>query len=154
VQMWQWTAAQIVGRVRSRDVSIMQVVQAFVDRIERTKPTINAIVTFTPERALAAAAAADRRLAVGGQVRPLERVPFTVKDVIPTDGVRTTYGSPIFENFVPDEDAIAVQRLKVNGAILVGKSSRPIVPPDDPSSGRRLGRREHCGPQTGIWTRT
>jgi hypothetical protein len=86
VEIWRWSAAEIVGRVRSRDVSIIQVAQAFVDRIERTNPTINATVAFIPERALAAAAAADRRLSGGGSVRALEGVPFTVKDVIPTAG--------------------------------------------------------------------
>ncbi|MHB8731482.1 MAG: amidase [bacterium] len=125
MEMWQLSAAEIVDRVRSRDVSLTQVVKAFVDRIERTNPTINAIVTFIPEKALAAAAAADRRLSRGGHVRPLEGVPFTAKDVIPTEGVRTTYGSLIFQDLVPDEDAISVERLKANGAILVGKSNTP-----------------------------
>jgi amidase len=106
-------------------VTVTQVVKAFVDRIERTNPTINAIVTFIPEKALAAAAEADRRLARGGSVRSLEGVPFTVKDVIPTEGVRSTYGSLIFRDLVPDEDAISVERLKAHGAILVGKSNTP-----------------------------
>ena len=125
MELWQLSAGNLVDLVASREVSVTQVVKAFVDRIERTNPTINAIVTFIPEKALAAAAAADRRLAGGGSVRPLEGVPFTVKDVIPTEGVRTTYGSPIFQDLVPDEDAISVERLNANGAILVGKSNTP-----------------------------
>src|SRR5579864_2982665 len=112
MELWQLSAGNLVDLVASREVSVTQVVKAFVHRIERTNPTINAIVTFIPEKALAAAAAADRRLAGGGSVRPLEGVPFTVKDVIPTEGVRTTYGSPIFQDLVPDEDAISVERLE------------------------------------------
>jgi amidase len=124
-ELWEWSATEIVDQVKARRVSVTEVVKASVERIEATNPTVNAIVTFIPDEALAAAALADGRLQAGEAVRPLEGVPFTVKDVIPTKGVRSTYGSLIFANLVPDEDAISVERFKANGAILVGKSNTP-----------------------------
>jgi amidase len=90
-----------------------------------TNPSTNALCTLAVEEARAAAAAADHRLRGGHSVRALEGVPFTVKDVIPARGVRTTYGSPIFRDLITNEDAIAVERLRRAGAIFVGKSNTP-----------------------------
>lgn len=121
--IWQWSATDIVAAVGARQITVTEIVQTFLDRIDHTNPAINAVVTDTRSRALAEAAVADQRLRDGYPVRPLEGVPFTVKDTVATKGVRTTFGSTIFRDFVPEVDAVVVERLRCQGAILVGKSN-------------------------------
>jgi Asp-tRNA(Asn)/Glu-tRNA(Gln) amidotransferase A subunit family amidase len=87
-------------------------------------PRLNAVVTLLPERARAEAATADRRLRAG-DARPLEGLPITVKDAFATAGVRSTDGCKLFEDYVPDTDAVAVARLRAAGAIVVGKTNVP-----------------------------
>ena len=98
---------------------------AHIAQIERVNPALNAIVTYLPEHALAAARAADAALARGETPGPLAGLPVAHKDLVPTRGVRTTFGSPIFEDFVPDADAIIVERLRQAGAIMIGKTNTP-----------------------------
>src|SRR5215212_3272433 len=102
---------------------------ACLEQIGRTNPHVNAIVTLHPERALRDARAADERLAEalahGEEVGPLLGLPVAHKDLTPTRGIRTTFGSPIYEDFVPDEDALVVERLRRAGAITVGKTNTP-----------------------------
>jgi len=118
------SATEIVADVRARKLPVRDVVAASVARIEQVDGVLNAVCTINPA-ALADAEAADRRLAGGAPARALEGVPFLVKDVIPTRGLRTTYGSKLHEHLVPDEDAISVARLKAAGAILLGKTNTP-----------------------------
>ena len=94
-------------------------------QIERLHPKVNAIVTLVPEQALSMADAADNALARGDDVGPLHGLPIAHKDLVPTKGIRTTLGSPIFKDNVPDEDALIVQRLKNAGAITIGKTNTP-----------------------------
>ena len=108
-----------------------EVVAAFLHRAQEVNPVLNAICTFTAEHAVAAARRADERLASGHPVRPLEGVPYTVKDNIPVAGVRCTYGSRLFADHVAGADAICVQRLTEAGAILLGKTNLPEMA-DDP----------------------
>jgi len=96
----------------------------FLRRVEERNPLVNAICTLNPE-ALAEARACDARLASGAPARPLEGVPFVAKDNLHTRGLRTTFGSRILEHFVPDEDAVAVERMKAAGAVLIGKTNTP-----------------------------
>jgi amidase len=119
------TATELGAMIRARELSAAEVMEACLDRIERVNPKVNAIVTFTPERALEAARAADDALARGLAAGPLHGLPVTHKDLALTRGVRTTFGSPIFEHFVPEQDALIVERLKVAGAISVGKTNTP-----------------------------
>src|SRR5215211_6873413 len=101
---------------------------ACLDQVERTNPRINAIVTLVPEWAMRDARAADGRLAEalarGEEVGPLHGLPVAHKDLAPTRGIRTTFGSLIYEDFVPEEDALIVERLRRAGAITVGLSTR------------------------------
>jgi amidase len=94
-------------------------------QIERVNPAVNAIVTFLPEKALAQADAADEALARGADVGPLHGLPIAHKDLVLTKGIRTTFGSPIFKDFVPDQDEIIVERLRAAGAITLGKTNTP-----------------------------
>jgi amidase len=94
-------------------------------QIERVNPTVNAIITLHPDRAMDSAKAADAAIASGGDIGPLHGLPTAVKDLTPTKGIRTTFGSPIFKDNVPDQDAIIVERIKKAGAIVIGKTNTP-----------------------------
>jgi amidase len=99
---------------------------------------VNAVCTVNP-RALQEAEAADARLARGAAPRPLEGVPFVVKDVIETAGVRTTFGSTIMQDYVPEMDAISVARLKRAGAILIAKVNTPEFATDPHTTNKLFG---------------
>ena len=116
------SAVALARLLKSRKLSAGEVVRAFIARIERVNPRLNAIVTFVPEQALAAAKALDRRRDKPG---PLYGLPIAYKDLVPTKGVRTTQGSLIFKDDVPRENHAIVERLSAAGAILVGKTNTP-----------------------------
>ncbi len=119
------TATELAQRIRGRELSVTEVVQAHLAQIERVNPKVNAIVTLTPERALADAAAKDAALARGGVPGPLFGLPVAHKDLVPTKGIRTTYGSPIYRDHVPDADGLVVERLRAAGAVTLGKTNTP-----------------------------
>src|SRR5437868_8344766 len=107
--------------LRARKVSASEVMKAFIAQIERVNPKVNAIVTFLPEQALKAAKALDRKKSSA----PLAGLPIAYKDLVPTKGIRTTYGSPIYADHVPTEDHVLVERLSNAGAITIGKTNTP-----------------------------
>jgi amidase len=119
------TATALAALIREREVSAVEVMQAHIAQIERVNPQVNAIVTVHPERALAMAREADARQARGEPLHLLHGLPTAHKDLVPTRGVRTTWGSPIYRDFVPDEDALIVSRQAAAGAISVGKTNTP-----------------------------
>ena len=119
------SAVELARRIRTREVSALEVLHAHVTQIERTNPAVNAIVTQTFEQAGVDARAIDARLARGEDPGPLAGLPVAHKDLTPTKGVRTTFGSPLFADFVPDADGLVVERLKAAGAITVGKTNTP-----------------------------
>ncbi len=119
------TACELAARIRRREVSALDVMRAHITQIERVNPKVNAIVTFHPERALAQAHAADEKQARGETLGVLHGLPTAHKDLVPTKDVRTTWGSPIYKDFVPDEDALIVERQRDAGAISVGKTNTP-----------------------------
>jgi amidase len=116
---------ELARMIAARDVSPVEVTEAFLGRIDRVNPTINAYCTVTAERAREAAAEAEAAVRRSGDLGPLHGVPFSLKDLTPTKGIRTTMGSKIFEHNVPAEDAILVGRLRGAGAILLGKTNTP-----------------------------
>ena len=120
------TATEMAQQTRAKQLSCREVVQAHLNRIDRINPIVNAIVTqIQAEQTLAAADAADQALNRGEVVGPLHGLPIAHKDLVPTKDLRTTWGSPIFKNFVPDHDGLIVQRLKTAGAITIGKTNTP-----------------------------
>jgi len=119
------SAVELAQRLRAKEVSAREVMAAHLDRIAACNPRLNAIVTLDADRAMDRAARADDALARGGEVGPLHGLPVAHKDLQPTRGMRTTFGSPIFSAFVPDEDALIVERLREAGAIAVGKTNTP-----------------------------
>lgn len=119
------SARDLARRVRGRDLSAREVVQAHLDQIERTNPHVNAVVTLVPERAMDQARAADERLASGAEPGPLHGLPVAHKDTHATAGIRTTSGSPIFADHVPDADELVVERMRAAGVITLGKTNVP-----------------------------
>lgn len=112
--------------IRQKKLSAREVMAAHLKQIERVNPKVNAIVTFVPEdQLMAQALAADEVLAKGEWLGPLHGLPVGVKDLHETSGIRTTYGSPLHRDFVPDFDCRVVQREKDAGAIIVGKTNVP-----------------------------
>ena len=118
-----YTGAKRLARmIRTRKVSATEVMRAFIARIEQVNPKVNAIVTLLPEEALENAKALDRK---GSMQGALAGLPIAHKDIVPTRGVRTTFGSPIYRDHVPVEDHAIVERLRAAGAILLGKTNTP-----------------------------
>jgi amidase len=119
------TAIELTQRIRARSISCVEVMEAHLRQIERVNPQVNAIVTLAPEQALARARAADAALRRSDAVGPLHGLPVAHKDLVQTKGMRTTFGSPIYADFVPDVDDLIVTRIRNAGAILIGKTNTP-----------------------------
>ena len=111
--------------IREKKLSAREALAAHLKQIERVNPGVNAIVTLVAEAAAKAAARADEMQAHGEKLGPLHGLPVAHKDLIETRGIRTTFGSPLFKDFVPDEDNIVVERMERAGAIIVGKTNTP-----------------------------
>lgn len=118
-------ATELAKRLRTKELSAREVVEAHLAQIERVNPKVNAVVTLVGEQALDVAAMADRRIARGEFAGILHGLPVLHKDLFPTRGIRTTQGSPIFADFVPDRDALIVERFRAAGAITLGKTNTP-----------------------------
>ena len=120
------TATEMVQRLRAKELSCRELMEAHLAQIERVNPTVNAIVTqISSDEALALADASDEALMQDKIIGPLHGLPIAHKDLIPTRGLRTTLGSPIFKENVPDKDGLIVERLKNAGAITIGKTNTP-----------------------------
>jgi aspartyl-tRNA(Asn)/glutamyl-tRNA(Gln) amidotransferase subunit A len=123
------SAAELARLIAGREVSPVEVVDGVLDRIERAQPVLNAFITVCAEEARAAAQAAEAAVMRGetqaNSLGPLHGVPFAVKDLVNTAGVRTTFGSVALADNIPAADSPAVARLKAAGAILVGKTTTP-----------------------------
>jgi amidase len=120
--VWGRTATELAAGIRAREFSAREVMASHLERIAAVNPRVNAIVTLLdPEQALAAADAADRAEPRG----VLHGLPIAVKDLEDTAGMRTTYGSPLFADNVPEQDSLLVERLRRAGAIVIGKTNTP-----------------------------
>jgi aspartyl-tRNA(Asn)/glutamyl-tRNA(Gln) amidotransferase subunit A len=118
-------ATELRARYARREISPIEVTGAALARIERLNPQLNAFLTVTADRALAEARAAERAYAPGGAPRPLEGIPISIKDNQATKGIRTTGGSLVTKDAVPDEDALFVGRLFAAGGVMLGKTNLP-----------------------------
>jgi aspartyl-tRNA(Asn)/glutamyl-tRNA(Gln) amidotransferase subunit A len=107
-------------KLKAREVSAVEAAKALLARVEAVEPHIGSYITVTPEQALADAEAADRRIATG-EMDVLTGVPLALKDIFLTEGIRTTCGSRILDNFVPPYSATAWEKLKERGVVLLGK---------------------------------
>ncbi len=119
------SAVELVQRMRRREISPTEVLEAFIARIEALDPAINSVTARCFARARREAQAAEKALKAGDAVGPLHGLPFGAKDLQKTEGVLTTFGSPLFKDFVPDADSVMIARVRKAGAILVGKTNTP-----------------------------
>ncbi len=118
-------ATELAGKISRKELSPVEVVDAFLGQIDKTQPILNAFCLLLGDQAREEARAAEEAVAKGRPLGPLHGVPIAIKDLTPTKGVRTTLGSVIFRDNVPDADAIVVERVKNAGAVMVGKTLTP-----------------------------
>lgn len=112
---------ELAERLQRRQISSLELTDAYLARIERLEPQLHAFITLTPERARRAARQADEALQRGGHTGPLAGIPIALKDLFDTAGIRTTANSPVNDHNIPAEDADAVSRLNAAGTVLLGK---------------------------------
>ncbi|MBV8746380.1 MAG: amidase, partial [Xanthobacteraceae bacterium] len=119
------SATELAALIRSRRLSPRELLDAHLEVIERVNPKLNAVVTLAAEHARDAAHAAEAAVMRGEQLGLLHGLPIAIKDTTRTAGIRTTFGSPLFANFVPEEDAEVARRLKAAGAVVTAKTNTP-----------------------------
>src|SRR5690348_10361751 len=119
------SAVEMARLIRAKKLSAREVVAAHLKQIERVNPKVNAIVTLVPEIATGAAAIADEMLARKQKLGPLHGLPVAHKDLLETRGIRTTFGSPLYRDYIPAADELIVERLRRAGAITLGKTNTP-----------------------------
>src|SRR5258708_7431171 len=119
------SAVEMARLIRTKKLSAREALAAHLKQIERVNPKVNAIVTLVPEMAAAAAAKADEMQARKEKLGPLHGLPVAHKDLIETRGICTTFGSPLYKDYIPAEDDIVVERMRRAGAIIIGKTNTP-----------------------------
>ena len=115
------SASELSKLIQSKEVSPVEAVEAYLERIEQVDSKLNSYITVCREEALEAARQAERAIARGERQGPMHGIPVAVKDQFYTEGIRTTGGSSILSDLIPDEDATVIANLKNAGAILLGK---------------------------------
>jgi amidase len=123
--LWRKPAHELAALIGGRRISPVELLDAQLSAIERFNPKVNAIVTLAADKARDGAVRAEQAVMRGDKIGPLHGLPIGIKDVTATAGIRTTYGSPLYANNVPAEDAEAVSRLKRAGAIVLAKTNTP-----------------------------
>jgi Asp-tRNA(Asn)/Glu-tRNA(Gln) amidotransferase A subunit family amidase len=118
-------ATELARLIRAGAASPVEITEAVLDRIERHDGDLHSFITVTPEIARAGAAAAEKRAQAGELIGPLDGIPLSIKDLEPTAGIRTTFGSRFFADHVPTEDGLIARRLRGSGAVLLGKTNTP-----------------------------
>ena len=117
------TATEIAQKIKNKNVSAVEVLNAHQQQIDTINPSVNAIITHTPELALKMAQEADAKTMRGDELGVLHGLPIAHKDLEETKGIRTTSGSPVFKDHIPDFDALLIERLKKAGCITLGKTN-------------------------------
>ncbi len=124
-EICRMNALTLAAHIRNKQLSASEVTEAVLRRMEKLEPHIHAFCTPTPEVARAAARAVDTRIAAGEDAGILGGVPIGIKDLVATKDIPTVMGSPLYRDFIPDEDDIVVERLKQAGAVIIGKTNVP-----------------------------
>ena len=119
------SAADLSARIARKEISPVEIARAVLERAERLQPELNCFITICGDEAMAEARKAEREVMKGESLGLLHGIPFTVKDLVNTKGVRTTFGAVPYKDNIPDHDAVAVARLRSQGAILIGKTTTP-----------------------------
>ena len=124
-ELWRLGAVELAGKIRAKEVSSVEVVQAHLTRIAEVNPKVNAVTVVLGEQALEAARAADAALASGAGTGPLHGVPMTVKENIDLAGSATTQGIVAMKDAIPPSDAPHIAQMKAAGAIPIGRTNLP-----------------------------
>ncbi|MEH2235380.1 amidase [Nostoc sp.] len=133
-------AHQLAKAIRDRQVSSKEVIEAYLSQIAQHNPALNAIVTLDAENAIALSKAADKALAQGENWGVLHGVPITIKDTLETKGLRTTSSYEPLANYIPEQDATVVARLRAAGAIILGKTNTPQLADNFQTNSPLFGR--------------
>jgi Asp-tRNA(Asn)/Glu-tRNA(Gln) amidotransferase A subunit family amidase len=121
-----FTPATELGRmIRAKEISPVEIAETVLRRLDRLNPSLNAFLTPTHDRAMADARASEARALRGDLIGPLDGIPYSLKDLEATAGIRTTYGNKWTENFVPDFDSVVTERTRATGSVLLGKTNTP-----------------------------
>ena len=119
------SASELVAQIKNKSLSAVEVMKAHLDQIAVINPKVNAIITLDPELAINGAKLADEAITNGDELGILHGLPIAHKDLVPTKGIRTTYGSPLYKDYVPDFISLIVDRIQGAGAITIGKTNTP-----------------------------
>ena len=119
------TAVELAALIRRGEVSSTEVLRAHLEQIDAVNPELNAIITYLPEMALELARGADEKQARGEELGPLHGLPIAHKDANETKGIRTTMGSPVYSDYIPESDDLIIARLKDAGCVTLGKTNVP-----------------------------
>ena len=125
IQICRMSVTEMVDAVKAKRLSPVEIMDAILRRIEQLNPKVNAYCTLVADSARRQAKEAEAKVMRKEKLGPLHGIPISIKDLIFTKGIRTTGGSKIYENFIPQQDAIVVERLKAAGAIIIGKTNTP-----------------------------
>src|SRR5436189_5855050 len=123
------STVEMARLIRTKKLSAREALAAHLKQIERVNPKVNAIVTLVAELAAADAAKADEMQARKETLGPLHGLPVAHKDLLETRGIRTTFGSPLYKDYIPTEDDLLVERVRRAGAIIIGKTNTPEFGP-------------------------
>src|SRR5580692_8673769 len=116
ISLWRLSATNLFAGYASRDFSPVEVLDSVLERLDEINPRINAVVTLDRQGARVAAEASEKRWLARAALGPLDGVPLTVKDNIPVRGMRTTWGSKLYAEYVPEADELSIARLREAGA--------------------------------------
>src|SRR4030042_4670498 len=122
-ELWRLSAVELRGMIDAKEVKPSEIMAVILARIEKLNPKLNAFCTITQDSAMAEARQADEKLVHGKNKGPLFGLPVSIKDLVLTKGIRTTFASKMHEKFIPDQDEVVVERLKAAGAIIIGKTN-------------------------------
>ena len=122
-QLYELTACELSQKLDRREVSSLEITEAVLVRIAQVEPKVGAFLTLTPDVARNQAIEADKRIAAGKRIGPLDGIPISIKDNMCTKGIRTTCASKILDNFIPPYDGTAVIRMRDAGTVTLGKTN-------------------------------
>jgi len=124
-ELWSRSATELNRMIDAKQVSPVEITESVLDRVERLNGRLRAFLTVTGDLAREEARAAERRAAIGERIGPLDGIPYSIKDLEDTAGIRTTYGAKYTEDHVPDRDSLVASRLRTSGGVLLGKTNTP-----------------------------
>ena len=120
-----FTATKMRQLISDKQISSVELMEAHLNQINDVNPHVNAIVTLDVDLAMNQAKKSDKLLSENHQVGILQGLPTAHKDLVPTKGMRTTFGSPLYKNYIPDFSSLIVERMQSAGAITIGKTNTP-----------------------------